>query len=555
MAFRVGERVGTYEIRGPLGAGGMGEVYRAFDPRLGREVAIKVLPAEVSGNPDRLARFDREARTLAALNHPGIGAIYGVEDSSQGRLLILELVPGETLAERVARGRVSVKGALQIGQQIAAAVSYAHASGVVHRDLKPANIKCTPDGKIKVLDFGLAKALAPASGVARADESTAVVGDTQAGMIIGSPGYMSPEQARGDEIDRRTDIWAFGCILYQLLTGRAPFPATTIADALAAILKTEPDWSLLPQDTPPSIRTLLKRCLQRERDRRLHDIADARIEIEDALAGHGDPSAPAATRAPLDSGERAAVVAIVAAALMNSAFMFRLVPDLAGTYSEFGLELSFPLRLYLGLTALFVRMLPIILLIGFGIWFLRRRRPWMTHATRRAALGAVATIVCTLTMVGLYFVGENSLVHLMRLELAAANSGQVLQRDFASLYLAASEPQKAIDIIDPKHDLERTFREMEWGSAGRAMHIAEAYRALGNVDAARRWYGRAQQAATAFDEVVSVRLQERRVRLQARYSFPFDEWMPETTSMRAFPDLVKSVAQQKLNQLTAPPAR
>jgi serine/threonine protein kinase/Tol biopolymer transport system component len=312
MALTVGTRLGAYEILNAIGAGGMGEVYRARDERLGREVALKVLPDSVSGDADRVARFQREAQLLASLNHPNIGAIYGVEESGPVRALILELVEGETLAERIGRIPPSAVGvmperdgaralasgggaprgleiddALAIARAIAEALEAAHGQGVMHRDLKPANVKVTPDGRVKVLDFGLAKMWQGDGHASSLTMSpTLSVQATLAGVILGTAAYMSPEQARGKPVDRRTDIWAFGCVLFEMLTGRQAFAAgETVSDVVAAILKTEPDWSALPAATPAPIRRLLRRCLTKDPRERLHDIADARLEIRDAQAG------------------------------------------------------------------------------------------------------------------------------------------------------------------------------------------------------------------------------------------------------------------------------
>ncbi len=283
MALTNGTKLGSYEIIAPLGAGGMGEVYRARDTKLGREVAIKVLPQEFAGDEGRLARFEREAQLLASLNHPNIAAIHGLEESNGIRHLILELAPGKTLAERLAAGPLPVEEALSVCRQIAEALEAAHEKGIVHRDLKPANVKVTPEGKVKVLDFGLAKALEGER--AEQDASTSPTLSevaTRAGVILGTAPYMSPEQARGKPLDKRTDIWSFGCVLYEMLTGRAAFSGETVSDTIAAILDREPDWKALPNDTPATIRLLLRRCLEKDRNQRLHDIADARIEIEDA---------------------------------------------------------------------------------------------------------------------------------------------------------------------------------------------------------------------------------------------------------------------------------
>jgi len=275
--------LGPYEIGGLLGAGGMGEVYRARDPRLGRDVAIKILPREFTNDANRLARFEREARILAALNHPNIGAIYGLEDGPAGdddrtRALILELVEGETLEDRLAQGPLTFHDALTVANQVTEALGAAHEKGIVHRDLKPANIKITPNGVVKVLDFGLAKQTSD-------HEPAKEAGPSRDGLIVGTVAYMSPEQTRGRDVDTRSDIWAFGCILYEMLVGHSAFAGATATDTLAAIVEREPDWNALPQSTRPSIRRLLKRCLQKEARHRLHAIADARLDIEEALSG------------------------------------------------------------------------------------------------------------------------------------------------------------------------------------------------------------------------------------------------------------------------------
>ena len=261
----------------------MGEVYRACDTKLNREVALKVLPELFALDPDRLARFTREAQMLATLNHPNIAAIYGLEESNGAQALVLELVDGPTLADRIARGPISLEEALTIARQLAEALEAAHEKGIIHRDLKPANIKIAVNGVVKVLDFGLAKVWdgAPQSGLSRSPRLTAT--DIGARTILGSPAYMSPEQARGQSLDRRTDIWSFGCVLYEMLTSRAAFARDTITDTLDRILEREPDWQALPAPTPPSVRRLLQRCLDKDATRRLHDIGDARVDLDDAL--------------------------------------------------------------------------------------------------------------------------------------------------------------------------------------------------------------------------------------------------------------------------------
>jgi serine/threonine protein kinase len=281
-----GRQIGAYQIRSLLGAGGMGEVYRAKDARLGRDVAIKVLPASFASDPERLHRFEREARMLAALNHPHIGGIYGFEEADGVRGLVLELVEGQTLADRLALGPLTVRDALTIARQIAEALEAAHEKGIVHRDLKPANIKVTPDGVVKVLDFGLAKAfVGDASGPDLSQSPTVAMDRTHEGMILGTAAYMSPEQARGKPVDKRTDIWAFGCVLYEMLTGRAAFPGETISDTIAAILEREPEWRSLPAHTPARIRQLLRRCLDKDPKCRLRDIGEGRIDIDDVQSG------------------------------------------------------------------------------------------------------------------------------------------------------------------------------------------------------------------------------------------------------------------------------
>jgi serine/threonine protein kinase len=269
----------------------MGEVYRARDTKLGRDVALKLLPPLFTADADRRARFEREARLLASLNHPHIGAIYGFEDAGNVPALVLELVEGHTLDDRVRRGPLPLAEALAVAQQIADALDAAHSAGIIHRDLKPSNIKITPDGVVKVLDFGLAKALAldgPHSDPSKSTTMTA--GGTNVGVILGTAAYMSPEQARGQPVDKRTDIWAFACVLFEMLTGSSAFARETATDTIAAVLGAEPEWKSLPADTPGSIRRLLTRCLQKDARRRLHDIADARIEIEETIATPAEPA-------------------------------------------------------------------------------------------------------------------------------------------------------------------------------------------------------------------------------------------------------------------------
>jgi eukaryotic-like serine/threonine-protein kinase len=282
-----GQQLGAFRIGDRLGVGGMGEVYRARDTKLGRDVAIKILPPAFATDPDRLARFTREAQVLASLNHPHIAAIYGFEDAGDVRALVLELVDGPTLADRIAHGSLPPEEALPIARQIADALEAAHEHGVVHRDLKPANIKVRDDGTVKVLDFGLAKLSEPvAAGVdgqspLSLSPTITTPAMTAAGIILGTAAYMSPEQAKGKPADRRSDVWAFGCVLYEMLTGRRAFDGEDISDTLATVLKGDPDWTVLPAQTSPAVRRLLRRSLEKDRRRRLADIADARLELEE----------------------------------------------------------------------------------------------------------------------------------------------------------------------------------------------------------------------------------------------------------------------------------
>ena len=265
----------------------MGEVYRARDRKLGRDVALKVVPDTFALDPDRLARFQREAQVLASLNHPHIGAIYGFEDSGEIHALVLELVEGETLADRIARGLIPIDEALPIARQMAEALAAAHEQGIIHRDLKPANIKLRPDGMVKVLDFGLAKALEPAAAVNQdATISPTITSPAMTGMgvILGTAAYMSPEQTKGRAADKRSDLWAFGCVLYEMLTGKRVFEGEDVTDTLAFVITKQPEWNALPTTTPTTIRKLLRRCLEKDRKRRLADAADVRLEIDDALA-------------------------------------------------------------------------------------------------------------------------------------------------------------------------------------------------------------------------------------------------------------------------------
>jgi len=298
MTLAEGTRLGPYEIVGPLGVGGMGEVYRTRDTKLGREVALKVLPTEFAADAERMARFEREAKVLASLNHPNIASIYGFEDSGGVHALVMELVEGQTLADLINRGQIPPDEALPIARQIAEGLEYAHERGIVHRDLKPANVKITPDGVAKILDFGLAKALEGETAAGDISSSPTLTHmATQAGIILGTAAYMAPEQAKGKSVDRRADIWAFGCVLYEMLNGRKPFDGETVTDILAAVVKEEPDWAALPPNTPTTIRNLLARCLKKDPRRRLQAVGEARIAIEEAETGRQETVQDAALSA------------------------------------------------------------------------------------------------------------------------------------------------------------------------------------------------------------------------------------------------------------------
>ncbi len=294
MTIAPGSRLGSYEITAKLGEGGMGEVYRATDTKLKRDVAIKVLPAAFVEDRERLARFEREAQLLAQLHHPNIASIFGMEDSDGTKALVMELVEGPTLAERLEQGSLPFGESLLLARQIAEALEEAHEKGIIHRDLKPQNIKASIEGKVKVLDFGLAKAMDPtgvASGAGSASQlaasPTLTLGATQMGMILGTAAYMAPEQAKGFAVDKRADIWAFGVVLFEMLSGKRLFEAPTVPETLAQVLTRTPDLDELPASTPAAIRLLLRRCLERNPKNRLHDIADARLVLEDAIAGRG----------------------------------------------------------------------------------------------------------------------------------------------------------------------------------------------------------------------------------------------------------------------------
>jgi Tol biopolymer transport system component len=316
MSLSPGSRLGPYEILDAIGKGGMGEVYRATDTRLKREVAIKVLPDDLASDPERLARLQREAQVLASLNHPNIATIYGLEDADLSKALVLELVEGPTLADRIAQSDIPVDEAVQLAQQIAAALDAAHEQGIIHRDLKPANVKIRPDGTVKVLDFGLAKAPAPGpAGTAIASSQSPTLttpAATRVGVILGTAAYMSPEQARGRPVDKRADIWAFGCVLYEMLTRTRAFDGEDVTDTMGAVLHKEPDWAVLGADTPARVRLVLQRCLEKDPRRRLRDIGDVRLGLEGAFDTHEAAAVPTLTRQP--PWRRAVALAAVALA-------------------------------------------------------------------------------------------------------------------------------------------------------------------------------------------------------------------------------------------------
>jgi eukaryotic-like serine/threonine-protein kinase len=300
LALTLGARFGPYEILAALGAGGMGEVYRARDTRLNREVALKVLPDAFANDPERLARFQREAQVLASLNHPNIAHIHGLEESGGVRALVMELVEGEDLAQRIAHGPIPLDEALPMAKQIAEALEAAHERGIIHRDLKPANIKLRPEGTVKVLDFGLAKAMEPLGTVSNVSQwpTLTTPAMTEAGIILGTAAYMSPEQARGRPADKRADVWGFGVVLYEMLTGRQAFEGETISDVLAKVIEREPDWAVLPASTPPGLRQLLRRCARKDPKTRLQAMGDARVQIEELISGATEETATAVATQP-----------------------------------------------------------------------------------------------------------------------------------------------------------------------------------------------------------------------------------------------------------------
>ena len=345
MALTAGTRLGPYEIAAQIGVGGMGEVYRATDTKLKRDVAIKVLPSALAADPERLARFQREAEVLASLNHPNIAAIYGLEEADSTKALVMELVEGPTLADRIAQGAIPVDEALPIAKQIAEALEAAHEQGIIHRDLKPANVKVRPDGTVKVLDFGLAKALEPQSamspGMSQAPTITTSA-MTQAGMILGTAAYMSPEQAKGRTVDKRSDVWAFGAVLYEMLSGKRAFDGEDMTDVLGAVVRLEPNWEVLPLDTPPQLLMFLKQCLKKDSKQRVGDIRDVRLALEGAFETGGsqpvEPVAvlqPAVWRRPMPL----ALAAMLFGGLVGGVATWNLVPREPRSVTRFAYEL------------------------------------------------------------------------------------------------------------------------------------------------------------------------------------------------------------------------
>src|SRR5882672_9733848 len=327
----------------------MGEVYRARDARLDRDVAIKILPETFAADPERVTRFQREAKVLASLNHPNIAIIHGLEHAGGAHALVMELVEGKDLAQRIARGAIPIDEALPIAKQIAEALEAAHEQGIMHRDLKPANIKVRPDGTVKVLDFGLAKAMEPAGAMSSGASMSPTITTpamTHAGVILGTAAYMSPEQAKGRAVDKRSDVWAFGCVLFEMLTGKRAFEGEDVSDTLAAVLRGEPDWDALPATTPAPIGTLLRGCLEKDRKERVPDIAVARLDIKEALAipaGSGAASAGAPATQPRPLWRRALPVvaaAVVAGALAGAAAWTLRPPTPPSPVTRFALALG-----------------------------------------------------------------------------------------------------------------------------------------------------------------------------------------------------------------------
>ena len=345
MALEVGSRLGHYDVTALIGEGGMGQVYQATDTKLNRQVALKILPEAFAEDPDRLARFQREAQVLASLNHPGIAAIYGVEESGDTRALVLELVEGPTLADRIKQGPIPVDEALPIAKQIAEALEAAHEAGVIHRDLKPANIKVRDDGTVKVLDFGLAKALDTTPEGDPSQSPTLTAAATQMGVIMGTAAYMSPEQARGKPVDRRADIWSFGVVLLEMLTGRKVFEGEDVSMTLSSVLQREPDWSHLPSAVSPSISVFLHRCLEKDQKQRVHDVADVRLALEGAFETAVSAPAEPLSLPQLQVWQRPVPLALAALgiAAMASLAVWSLTrpsPPLPGLVSRFQIPLA-----------------------------------------------------------------------------------------------------------------------------------------------------------------------------------------------------------------------
>jgi len=344
VSLTPGTRLGPYEITALIGEGGMGKVWRAHHKALNRDDALKVLPDAFASDPDRLARFRREAQILASLNHPNIAHVYGLEQADGIQALVMELVEGPTLGDRIAKGPIPNDDALPIARQIAEALEAAHEQGIIHRDLKPANIKVRTDGTVKVLDFGLAKGLDPTSAgtadVTASPTITSPVVMTGVGVILGTAAYMSPEQARGKAVDRRTDVWAFGCVLFEMITGRVVFPGATVSDTIAAVLERSPDWTALPPATPPAVRHVLARCLEKDPKHRWRDIGDVRIELDDTEVWRRqtDSASPKTSRA----GERAAWALLVALTALVAAVVTPVFRKAPADPAEIRFNLFFP---------------------------------------------------------------------------------------------------------------------------------------------------------------------------------------------------------------------
>ena len=541
MELRPGTRIGPLEIVDFLGAGGMGEVYRARDSRLRRDVAVKVLRDAIAADPSRRERMEREARVLASLNHPGIGAIYGLEESAAGPVLVLEIVDGDTLAERIRRGRVPLADTVALARQLADAVSYAHDRGIVHRDLKPANIKCPAAGRIKVLDFGLARAFADGF----TDPATAATTlRTQSGTVLGTPAYMSPEQASGSQSDKRADIWSFGCVLFEMLTGHAAFARDTVTATVTAVLSEHPDWSRLPADTPPALRRVLLRCLRRDRDRRYHDMADVRLDLEEADGEERAVPVAAAARESTRALGAAALLAALGAVTINGLVLQNFIGPLANLYEETALALDPSVRIYIAssrsMLGLFVAgAVAALLAIVAG-----KRLP-LIH--RRSVLVAIIAVCCSGTVISLYLVARQGVTQAIRLDLGG--KALVVERDLAALQLAAGRPAAAIAVIDPGKSGPRFMRLQGWGSPGITFQLAEAYRLNGDRDTARTLYQRAADSASVFDENLSEQSMVRLRSWQTRYGSEIAGWAPRVGDVRRLPDLVRAVSTQRLNEL------